>query len=152
MLGRLLGRESRAVSYQQVWGSGGDWPTSQSWSGQYISQMKSLQIGTVYACVRLYTDTISTLPVGAYQRDRGVRRPLDSRPTWLDDPYPGISWSTHIQQVLVSLLLNGNAYVRVYRDTIGTPVALSRSRAPTAPWSTCGTAAARSLSRSTCST
>jgi HK97 family phage portal protein len=124
MLGRLLGRgESRAVSYQSVWGSGGDWSTGQSWAGKHISQTQSLQISTVYACVRLYVDTISTLPIGAFRRADGVRRPT-ARPMWMDEPYPGVPWSTHVQQGLVSLLLNGNWYTRVYRNAIGEPVAL----------------------------
>lgn len=125
MLGRLFGGgESRAVSYQQVWGTGGDWPTGSTWAGPAISQEKSLQISTVYACVRLYTDTISTLPVGAYIRSGGVRRSYQPRPAWLDEPYPNINWSTHMQQVVLSLMLNGNAYVRVYRNATGDPVSL----------------------------
>ena len=115
MLGRLLPRESRAVSYQALWAND-DWPTSNTWSGQAISQTKALQIGAVYACIRLYVDTISTFPVGAFTRTSGSRLPAP-RPDWMSEPYPGITWTRHVQQGLVSLLVNGNWYTRKIRNT-----------------------------------
>ena len=124
MLGRLLGGETRAVTYQSVWGTGGDWPTGETWAGSTVSQSTSLQIAAVYSCVRLYTDTLSTLPVGAYLRAKGTRRPFYPRPSWLDTPYPGVTWGNHVQQGMVSLLINGNWYTRVYRNSIGEAVAL----------------------------
>jgi len=125
MLGRLLGKsETRGLSYQSIWGSGGDWPTGQTWAGQSISQTQSLQIATVYSCVRLYVDTLSTLPAGAFIRSQGTRRPYGPRPAWLDAPYPGVTWGQHIAQVMVSVLLSGNSYTRVFRSPLGEPVAL----------------------------
>lgn len=122
MLGRLLGGESRAVTYQSLWMSD-DWPASGTWSGQRITQTQSLQIAAVYACVRLYVDTISTFPVGAYTRTNGSRLPAP-RPEWMTQPYPGVSWTKHVQQGMASLLVNGNWYTRVYRNPLGEPVAL----------------------------
>ena len=124
MLGRLFGgsSEARAVTYQSLW-LNDEWPTSNTWAGSNVSQTQSLQIATVYACVRLYVDTISTLPVGAYRRTNGARVPID-RPAWLDTPYVGTTWSQHVAQGMVSLLINGNWYTRVYRNSIGEPVAL----------------------------
>lgn len=124
MLGRLFSGERRAVTYQSVWGSGGDWPTGSTWAGPAVSQANSLQVAAVYACVRLYADTLSTLPVGAYIRENGARRPYYPRPAWLDEPYPGVTWAMHVQQGVVSLLLNGNWYARIYRNSIGETVAI----------------------------
>jgi len=118
MLGRLLfnGGEDRALSFQQVWGSNtGDWGAS-TWSGSTINQTTALTIDTVYACIRLYADTISTLPVAPFQRRGGERRPWGPRPVWMDDAGVwGLSWSDYVQQGLVSLLLDGNWFTRVYR-------------------------------------
>lgn len=121
MLGRLLERgESRAVTRESFF-FGDDIPTS--WSSQSVSQTNALKVSTVYACVRLYVDTISTLPVGAFVRDNGARVPAP-RPDWLAQPYPGVSWPQHVQQGMWSLLTSGNWYTRVYRNAIGEPVAL----------------------------
>lgn len=122
MLGRLLRREERAVTYQSLW-MNDDWPQSTSWSGQSITQAKATQIGAVYAAIRLYADTISTFPVGVFTRRDGAR--LEStRPQWTRRPLPSTPWSRHIQQGMLSLLVNGNWYARVYRDAAGAVLAL----------------------------
>lgn len=127
MLGRLFrsgDHEDRAISYQAIWGAGGSWAGDGTWSGSYVGQDSSLQISTVYACVRLYCDTLSTLPVGAYFRANGERRPWYPRPAWLDEPDSGVLWGDYVQMGAVSLLLDGNWFTRVYRNSAGDPVAL----------------------------
>ena len=54
--------ERRAMSFQQVFGTGGFFGTS-TYSGVSVTQDNSLRISTAYACVRLLADTVSTLPV-----------------------------------------------------------------------------------------
>lgn len=128
MLGRLLGLgEQRAVSYQSLWASGADW----SWttpSGVTMDQDKALKVSTVYAAVRLLSDTISTLPVDTFIRVNGQRVPYRPRPSWVYQPDAGTSKDEFLQQLMVSLLMDGNAFVRVYRGTSGPnsglPVAL----------------------------
>ena len=78
-----------------------------------------MRIGTVYACVRLISDSISTLPVGPYRRFQGERLPVFPRPMWLDFPELDVTRVDHFQQVLVSLLVDGNAFVRIVRDDEG---------------------------------
>jgi HK97 family phage portal protein len=73
----------------------------------------------VYACVRLICDSISTLPVGPYRRFQGERLPVFPRPMWLDFPELDVTRVDHFQQVLVSLLVDGNAFVRIVRDDEG---------------------------------
>lgn len=118
--------ESRSVSYQAVWGSGGDWTSGgPSWSGSSVTPLTSLQISTVYACVRIYCDTLSTLPIGAFVRLDGEREAVDPRPEWLDAPgVDGELWGDYVQQGMVSLLLDGNWFTRIYRDGLGRVVAL----------------------------
>lgn len=117
--------ERRAISFQQVFGTGGFFGTS-TYAGVSITQDNSLRISTAYACVRLLSDTVSTLPVDSFVRRDGVRVPYRPRPIWLDQPDPDLATSRdeHFTQVMVSLLLDGNAFVRVVRDPLGTVIAL----------------------------
>jgi len=110
--------EERALSFQTIFGSGGDLMVTTS-AGVTMNQDEALKLGTVYACVRLIADSISTLPVDTYIRRDGTRTPFRPRPEWLDSPEVGVSRTEHFQQVLVSLLLNGNAFTRILRDDQG---------------------------------
>jgi len=126
ILDRLLGRqeEQRAISFQTLFAAGDGYTFSTN-SGVYVTQEDSLKIGTVYACVRLIADTISTLPVDSYIRQEGVRLQYRPRPAWLDAPDIGVTKEDHFQQVVVSLLLNGNSFTRIIRDEDGEVLALS---------------------------
>jgi HK97 family phage portal protein len=123
MLSRILNPsvdsgEERALSFQTIFGSGGDLMVTTS-AGVTMNQDEALKLGTVYACVRLIADSISTLPMDTYIRRDGTRTPFRPRPEWLDTPEIGVSRTEHFQQVLVSLLLNGNAFTRILRDDQG---------------------------------
>ena len=117
--------ERRAMSFQQVFGTGGFFGTS-TYSGVSVTQDNSLRISTAYACVRLLADTVSTLPIDPFIRRDGIRTPFRPRPIWLDQPDPDLATSRdeHFTQVMVSLLLDGNAFVRVVRDPLGNVIAL----------------------------
>lgn len=119
MLERLLARtEERALSFQTIWGAGDTYALSTK-AGTVVTQDTAMRIGTVYACVRLISDSISTLPVGPYRRFQGERLPVFPRPMWLDFPELDVTRVDHFQQVLVSLLVDGNAFVRIVRDDEG---------------------------------
>ncbi|MFZ9158725.1 MAG: phage portal protein, partial [Ilumatobacteraceae bacterium] len=126
MLNRLLGRkeEERAISFQTLFASG-DSLYMTTTSGTPMDQRLSLEITTVYACVRLISDSISTMPMDTFIRVDGDRRPYRPRPTWLDYPDIGVTRIEHFQQVLVSLLLDGNAFVRINRREDGEVLGLS---------------------------
>jgi HK97 family phage portal protein len=59
------------------------------------------------------------LPVDSFIRRDGNRIPYRPRPAWIQKPDIDLLRSEHYQQVLVSLLLDGNAYVRIFRDGRG---------------------------------
>ena len=124
MLDRLFRRgETRAMSYQALWGSGADL-TTRTWSGATVTYDSALTLSTTYACVRLLTDTISTLPVDTFFRQDGQRLPFRPRPAWVDEPDLGVTREEHVQQLVMSLLLDGNSYTRIYRNSIGDVVSL----------------------------
>jgi HK97 family phage portal protein len=127
MLGKLLSAnsESRALSYQSVWGAGLDFSNGTTLSGVSMSQDEALKLSTVYACVRIYVDTVSTLPMDAYVNLDGDRVPFNPRPVWVNESDVGVARQDHLVQVLISLLLDGNAFVLVSRGGNGDVVALT---------------------------
>mgnify|MGYP002507773615 CR=1 FL=1 len=120
MLSRLLnqGTEDRAISFQSLFAAGDGFAKSTN-AGTTVTQIDSLKIEAVYACVRLISDSISTLPVDTYIRVGAERKAFRPRPMWLDSPESGVTRTEHFQQVLVSLLLNGNSFTRILRDDQG---------------------------------
>jgi HK97 family phage portal protein len=110
--------EQRAISFQSIWGAGDSFAFTTE-SGANIDQNTSMRISAFYSCVLLISDTISTLPVDSFIRRDGNRVPYRPRPAWIQKPDIDLLRSEHYQQVLVSLLLDGNAYVRIFRDGRG---------------------------------
>ena len=122
MLGNLFGEE-RALSFQQVFANGEDYSTSTE-AGVVINSDTAFKIVAFFSAVSLYSDTISTLPVDAYIRLDGDRKPYRPKPSWVDQPDVDLSRQAHYGQVVTSLLVNGNSYTRVFRDRNGDVVNL----------------------------
>lgn len=116
MLGRLT--EQRAISFQTVWGSGADMELVNP-SGVVINPKTAFEIVAFFSAVSLISDTISTLPVDALYKKDGEIYPYRPRPTWVDQPDVDNTRQAHYQQVLVSLLVDGNSFTRIYRDRGG---------------------------------
>jgi HK97 family phage portal protein len=128
MLNAIFGRETRAVGsvpWQHNDSGWGIWPgdASGTAAGVPVDARSSLQLLTVYGCVRLITDAISTLPVDAY-REQGGQSIEIAKPMWLEQPTPDLSWTEWCGQILSSLLLAGNAYYAVLRNASGSIVEL----------------------------
>lgn len=120
---RLFGREDRAVTFQSIWGSG-DFLETSSNSGTFVDSKTALQINAVFSAVSLISDTISTLPVDAYIRRDGARFAFRPRPTWVTKPDVDTTKEAFYGSVIVSLLLDGNAFIRVYSNPQGEVVNL----------------------------
>jgi len=118
MLGRLLNPSEQRGGFQQLWGSGALF-ARQTASGTSVTQDSSLKLSAVYAAVRLISDTVSTLPVDQFIRVDGSRVPFRPRETWVEKPNQDMPRTTFWQQVMVSLLLDGNAFVYVMRNPDG---------------------------------
>jgi HK97 family phage portal protein len=97
-------------------------------SGIEVNADSAIRMSTVYACVRLLGDTISSLPLGAYVR-RGRNRisyaaAYGSQPEWVNRPNPDTSRLEFFEQVIASLNLHGNAFILTVRDDMGEVVEL----------------------------
>lgn len=66
-------RESRALSYQDVWGSGGDWNSYRTNS--------ALTLGAVYACARLISSSVARMPITVFRKQSdGTSSRVDTPP------------------------------------------------------------------------
>lgn len=112
MLSALFGRHPVENEVREITADDLGWSVtgSSTWAGQTVTTATALQLLTVYGCVRMIADGISTLPIDVFRKDSaGVVTPL-ATPMWLQRPsteLDSIEWRT---QVLTSLLLDGNAY------------------------------------------
>jgi HK97 family phage portal protein len=105
----------RRGSFQQLFGSGMLFERPSA-SGMTVTEDTSLRLSAVYACVRLISDTISTLPYDQYVRRDGQRFPYRPKDSWVDRPSTEMPKTTFWKQVIISLLLDGNAFVLVTRS------------------------------------
>lgn len=89
-------------------------------SGESVSAEKALKIDAVWACVRLISETISTLPIVLYERqDDGSRLPAKDHPLFNVLRYqPNIHMTSvnYTQALTASLLLRGNGFTQVKRQ------------------------------------
>ena len=119
-----LERRFRPGSYNPglygFWGGG-----SRSASGAYVNDSTALSIGAVFACVRLISGTLASLPLITYERlePRGKRRAGDYFAyALLHDRFNDEQTSMEAREMLQAhLLLRGNAYVAIERDGFGVP-------------------------------
>lgn len=121
MLERLL--NTRSISYQSIFSLGGDL-TTESQAGVAINSKNAYEVVAFFSAVSLISDTISTLPVDAYIRVDGERKPYRPKPAWIDQPDVDTTRQAHFGSVVSSLLVSGNAYTRVFRDNRGEVVNL----------------------------
>jgi HK97 family phage portal protein len=113
VLGNLF--ERRSSAFQNLFAAGAltDRPSP---SGVIVTEDTALRLSAVSASVMLIADTISTLPLDQFFRQDGQRIPFRPRDRWVDQPSLTLPRTTFWQQVVVSLLLDGNAFVRITRD------------------------------------
>jgi HK97 family phage portal protein len=86
---------------------GDAWPGPPTWAGVQVNADHAQRHTTVWACVRLLSDTVSTLPVDVYRE--GSRDPLPTPPL-LRSPAAGLTRQEFLEAVMRSLLLRGNAF------------------------------------------
>jgi HK97 family phage portal protein len=69
--------------------------------------------------VSLISDTVSALPVDTYIRRDGIAYPYRPKPAWVSKPDVAIPSVAFWQQTMISLLIDGNAFVRLFKDNSG---------------------------------
>lgn len=128
------------LSYpQDLIGGGLGWGLAPAQSGAVVTEFTAMQCAAYFACIRIISDQIASLPLGVFElRDDGsevrnwdhpLARLLDSQPN------PECSAPDFRQAAQGHLLLNGNAYIEIVYNNGGSPAALYlRSPFRTMPW------------------
>jgi HK97 family phage portal protein len=116
MLNNLF--EQRGISFQSVWGSGGDIEVLNQ-SGTNVNNETVFKVNAIFSAISLISDTISTLPVDSYIRRDGSRFAFRPRPAWVQQPDIDTTKEAFYGSLIVSLLLDGNGFVRVFKDRQG---------------------------------
>lgn len=116
MLNNLF--EQRGISFQSIWGSGNDLEVLNQ-SGTNVNTDTVFKVNAIFSAVSLISDTISTLPVDSYIRRDGSRFAFRPRPMWVQQPDIDTTKEAFYGSLIVSLLLDGNGFVRVFKDRQG---------------------------------
>ncbi|HGJ5855656.1 phage portal protein [Arsenophonus nasoniae] len=84
-------------------------------SGQVVTVDKAMQLSTVWACVRLLSESVSTLPLKFYQlQPDGSRKLTKDHPVYrllCKQPNAEMTPSRFMLMVVASLCLRGNAFI-----------------------------------------
>lgn len=83
-------------------------------SGVRVTTTNAMRLSTVWACVRLLSNTIATLPTEIIVQLGATRFPEFQKPSWLTNPNPAdpsMTPTEYFAQLTTSLLLEGNFFV-----------------------------------------
>jgi HK97 family phage portal protein len=103
----------------------GQWPslagymTHVSKSGVAMDEKLSMNLIIVYACVRLLSETVASLPWFVYRRKKDGKEKAPEHALYKllhDAPNPSMSSFNYRQKMMVDLLLWGNHFSQVKRD------------------------------------
>ena len=103
------------------------WQQGMVWAGYpggTVTNDSAMRISAVFACLRLLSEAIATLPLDTFERVGGTRRPYRPRPAYLSFDPPMMPRTEYLSALMLSLLTDGNAFVATPRDVLGSPVAL----------------------------
>ena len=96
-------------------------------SGKTVNEHTALTTSAVYACVRVLSETIASLPLHVYRRTgQGKEKAMEHNLYYLlhDEPNPEMTSFVLRETLMGHLLLWGNAYAQIIRDGRGKVVAL----------------------------
>lgn len=96
-------------------------------SGKTVNERTAMQTTAVYACVRILSETIASLPLHLYKyTDNGKEKFIEHPLYYLlhDEPNPEMTSFVFRETLMSHLLLWGNAYAQIIRDGRGQVIAL----------------------------
>jgi len=93
-------------------------------AGERIDEWTSLGVSVVLGCVSLLADSVASMPLRAYSISKDGQRIMRPLPDVLSDPDPESNTYELIHQIMASLALHGNAYVKIDRDRSGNMIGL----------------------------
>lgn len=93
-------------------------------AGNAASPDQAMRLSAVFACLRLLSEAVATMPLDTFVRTDGARRAYRPKPDYLTFQPPMGSRIEYLSQVMLSLLTDGNAFVATPRNALGEPLDL----------------------------
>lgn len=96
-------------------------------SGKTVNERTALQTTAVYACVRILSETIASLPLHVYQYTEGGKAKDTEHVLYTllhDEPNPDMTSFVFRETLMSHLLIWGNAYSQILRDRSGQVIGL----------------------------
>ncbi len=97
-------------------------------SSKIVNEKTAMQTTAVYACVRILSEAIASLPLHVYSyKDGGGKQMEINHPLYKvlhDEPNPEMTSFTFFEVMMCHLLLHGNAYAQIIKNGKGEVVAL----------------------------
>ena len=98
-----------------------------SGSGKSVTAQTAIQLSTVYACVRVISETAASLPLGVYEATNDGNLKAGDHPLYRlihDEPNAEMTSFVFREVMLAHLLLYGNSYSQIIRSGKNTVVGL----------------------------
>ena len=100
-------------------------------SGVHVTAERSLQHTSVYSCVNILSETLSTLPLFLYKEEtknkKNIKQKAKTHPLYmllLDEPNEDMTSVAYFQLVMLELTLRGNHYSQIIRNNAGKVTAI----------------------------
>lgn len=96
-------------------------------SGKTVNERTALQTTAVYACVRILSETIASLPLHVYRYTKGGKAKDTEHVLYTllhDEPNPDMTSFVFRETLMSHLLIWGNAYSQILRDRSGQVIGL----------------------------
>lgn len=94
------------------------WNVSSSSAGQTVSETTALKLSAAWACARLISESVATMPIAVYERTPTGRRRAEDHQLWNilhnspnADQTPTMFW----QGMVASMLFRGNSFAEIRR-------------------------------------
>lgn len=119
--------ESRAGPKNSFWQSTCSFFFGSTTSGKIVNERTAMQTTAVYACVRILSETIASLPLHTYRRTENGKEKATEHSIYhllADEPNPEMTSFVFRETLTGHLLLWGNAYAQIIRDGRGKVIAL----------------------------
>ena len=98
-----------------------------SGSGKAVTVQSAIQLSTVYACVRVISETVASLPLGIYETVNDGNEKAMEHPLYRllhDEPNSEMTSFVFREVMLAHLLLYGNSYSQIIRSGKNTVIGL----------------------------
>lgn len=115
--------KSRDAPTNRTAGSAYSFFLGQSASGKRVNERSAMQTSAVYACVRVISESVASLPLHVYKYNKnGGKEKAIAHPLYHllhDEPNPEMTAYSFFEVALTHLLLWGNSYSQIIRNGKG---------------------------------